>query len=419
MQTINLNRLTTLIGLGIALSLLGDATLYVILPTQYAQAGLLLTHVGIMLSANRAIRVLFNTPIGWWIERSPRRRILVPAMILGGIASLFYTFQSFELFLIGRLLWGIAWSGMAIGTVTMILDVADDTNRGRMMGRYQLWFFIGVGVSSIAGGVLFDLVGFNLTFYISAGVIIFLGILWFVFLPETYGTTSATTELTDETSDESPVEKPKNQPLPYVPIAIVILMNGLNWMIFIGATISLLPILLQIRIHPTLIMLGALTIPIISFTGILSATANIASLSISYISGWLADKFRERWLWVMLALLLGSLNLSLFAVTTGWLIVLGALGNGVVRGILSTQLNTLVGDYTQGTIEHQQKRGRILGFFNTAGDIGGAIGPFLAFLLLPTLGLDGIFVLAVVILGLTIPLTFWMKRAYPLPEVSA
>ena len=48
------------LGLGTALSLMGDATLYTVLPTHTAEAGIPLSSVGIMLGINRAVRILLN-----------------------------------------------------------------------------------------------------------------------------------------------------------------------------------------------------------------------------------------------------------------------------------------------------------------------------------------------------------------------
>jgi len=72
-----------LLGLGLALSLPGDTALYVALPTHTAQAGIALAQVGLMLSANRLIRLLINAPYGMLIERIPRRWMLVPSLLIG------------------------------------------------------------------------------------------------------------------------------------------------------------------------------------------------------------------------------------------------------------------------------------------------------------------------------------------------
>ncbi len=43
---------------------MGDATLYIVLPTHTAEAGIPLASVGILLGVNRAVRLLTNGPAG-------------------------------------------------------------------------------------------------------------------------------------------------------------------------------------------------------------------------------------------------------------------------------------------------------------------------------------------------------------------
>ena len=70
------------VGLGTALSLIGDTSLYVVLPTHIEDAGVSLAVVGILLSANRFIRLVLNGPIGLLYDKLPRRHLFVPALFL-------------------------------------------------------------------------------------------------------------------------------------------------------------------------------------------------------------------------------------------------------------------------------------------------------------------------------------------------
>jgi hypothetical protein len=65
------NRVLTPLGIGLALSLLGDATLYAVLPSPEiaAQAGLSLVMVGFLLGINRLVRLVFNGFAGWVYDR--------------------------------------------------------------------------------------------------------------------------------------------------------------------------------------------------------------------------------------------------------------------------------------------------------------------------------------------------------------
>ena len=58
-------RSVVLVGSATAFSLLGDQMLYSVLPTYYTELGLLPIQVGILLAANRFVRIFINH----WIER--------------------------------------------------------------------------------------------------------------------------------------------------------------------------------------------------------------------------------------------------------------------------------------------------------------------------------------------------------------
>jgi len=76
-------------------------------------------------------------------------------------------------------------------------------------------------------------------------------------------------------------------------------------------------------------------------------------------------------------------------------LLLGIILGAIATSILQTQVLTLVGDYAG-----ENRHGRILGVVNTAGDLGSAAGPLLAYALLPAIGLSGIFWLMAGVLAL-------------------
>lgn len=148
-------RTIDLVGVGIMLSLLGDATLYTVLPDAgiAAQAGISLSVVGLVLGINRLVRLAFNPAAGMLFDRLPRRPLLAASLALGAISTVGYALASGPVvLLIGRVLWGAAWSGLWIGANSVVLDLADEQNRGRLSARLQMWFFIGGGLSFLAGG---------------------------------------------------------------------------------------------------------------------------------------------------------------------------------------------------------------------------------------------------------------------------
>lgn len=394
-----------IIGIGVAISLLGDLTLYVVLPTHTEDAGIALANVGLMLSANRLIRIVINSPLGILIERTPRRRIAVPALFLGAFSSLLYTVPGFWPLLIGRLLWGMAWAGLWLSASTMALDISGGENRGRLIGRLQMWYFIGIGISSLIGGALTDWIGYTANFTVCAAITFAGAMFWWLLLPETYTGPDSPHDTAHPHSEEShPTTHPGQPSVLSLPLITAIVLLGVNWLIFLGVLGATLPLLLEERIGETIHVVGVL-IPLATFTGALTASNQVLSLIASPFAGWLSDYTRKRWGLVIAALLLGVLATALTAVGGGVVIVTATMIGAVATSVLQTQVMTLVGDYTL-----TQQRGRILGILNTVGDIGSAAGPLLAYALLSTLELAGIFWIATGLLILVLPWTIWITR---------
>lgn len=367
--------------------------MYVLLPNEYSAAGIVAAHVGLMLAANRGIRIFLNGPMADLADRIPRRRIMIPAMTLGGIASLLYVVGGFWPLLLGRLLWGAAWSGIYLGAVSMALDVATLENRGALVGRLQMWFSFGTGISGLLGGVLFDLFGFGQTFLVSAGLIFLMSVAWWRWLPETK-------------SDVATEAKPRR--IFYIPslnhpaLRLVMVLHGLNWLLFIGIALSIIPILLKERVGETVTLFGLLSLPLASLTGVIFFFNMMVSVIASPLSGHLTDRRGQRWGVVAGTVALGALLMMMGAVGYGLVAVTVAIFNGAVISTLTTQLTALVGDYAE------QERGQILGFMNTVGDFCGSLGPILAFALLPTLGLIGLYGVGAALMLLAL---FWVVRA--------
>ncbi len=387
-------RLTlAIIGLGVALSLPGDSTLYVVLATHTVPAGILLADVGLMLSANRLIRLPINTPVGLLLERLPRRAVLVPALFLGGFSTLLYTIPGFWTLLVGRLLWGLAWAGVWLGASTAVLDLTDETNRGQFSGQLQSWFFLGVGLSSILGGLLTDQLGYTTALTICAGVTLSAALIWLIALPETRPAHVASGAAS--TAVAPPTHPEHNGSARTLFTAIGVL--GLNWLIFMGLIGATLPLLLQDRIGDSL-LLFSLTIPLSTLTGMLAAASQGVGLLSAPVAGWLSDRSSRRWGLILMACIAGVLALILIAVGGPAIVIAAVLLGASATSIMQTQVMTLIGDRAGS------RRGRLLGITNTVGDLGSALAPLLAYMLLPGIGLSGLFWLAAGLLICALPL---------------
>jgi MFS family permease len=402
-QSFSPPRILWIAGIGVALSLLGDLTLYVVLPTHTDEAGIALANVGLMLSANRLIRIVINGPLGVFIERIPRRRIAVPSLFLGAFSSLFYAVPGFWPLLIGRLLWGTAWAGLWLSASTMALDISTHDNRGRFVGLLQMWYFIGIGVSSLLGGVLTDWIGYIDTFKVDFSITLIAAVGWWLLLPETQGH-RAEAVAAQSASDPTSARENLTDADVFLPLLTAIVLLGVNWLIFLGILGAVLPLLLEERVGETVALAG-IVIPLATFTGALTASNQLVSLLTSPLAGWLSDYTRQRWGLILIALVLGGGAMAMTAVGTGIVIIAATMVGAAATSVLQTQVMTLIGDYSSAN-----RRGRILGLLNTVGDVGSAGGPLLAYALLPVIALEGVFWLATAVFVLSIPWTVWVTR---------
>lgn len=154
-----------LISLLTAACLLGDSMLYVILPIHWQEAGLTsLWEVGILLSANRLVRLPLNPLVGWLYGRMSSRSGILFAALLATATTFAYGFaQGFLFWLLLRCIWGLSWTFLRLGAYFTILEVAATDNRGHYMGLYNGLYRLGSLGGMLLGGVLADQYGIGLT----------------------------------------------------------------------------------------------------------------------------------------------------------------------------------------------------------------------------------------------------------------
>lgn len=372
-------RVLTILGLGTALSLLGDSTLYTVLPDppNAAIAGVSLTAVGFLLGANRLTRIFTNPLAGVLLDRFPRRWLLIPAMLLGFICSLIYALGSgLAAFLVGRVLWGFAWSGIWIGGNSVVLDVTGATNRGKLSGLYQTWFFIGVGGSALLAGIFTDVFGFRSGLLVSSGLNALAVLLWLFLLPET---ADPARHAASERGEE-PLE-----PVHWPTIVSAALPTFGMRFVYAGVIAS-----------TSILWLGSLfargsglsppDLPIATLTGIFVALRTITSMFSGPLSGALSDRLGRRWGVLSGLLLIGGLGTWLMGNQVAAIALLGGFIAAIPGGGVQALIPALVGDHVGA--KHES---RALGIIYTFGDLGSALGPVAALGLIGTLGLPAIY----------------------------
>ena len=93
------------------ISLLGDQVLYAVLPVYFKTLGLSAVQVGVLLSANRWIRLLTNHVAHRVMAHVDARLLFAGAMSVGVLTTCAYTVtQYFVVLLLARIVWGLCWS---------------------------------------------------------------------------------------------------------------------------------------------------------------------------------------------------------------------------------------------------------------------------------------------------------------------
>ncbi|MEE9198704.1 MAG: MFS transporter, partial [Dehalococcoidia bacterium] len=147
--------------------IMGDSMLYNVLPSQVSAFGVRAGLVGVLLSANRFVRLASNPLAVWAIQRFGLDRPLLFSIVLSvGTTMAYGVGHGFVVLLLARLLWGVCYSLMRLGGYLVVLEESRDTSRGRLMGIFYGGQRGGSVVGVMLGGLLFDLTGRTASFLI-------------------------------------------------------------------------------------------------------------------------------------------------------------------------------------------------------------------------------------------------------------
>ncbi len=384
--TVTPQRVINVLGIGIVLSLLGDNTLYTVLPdsTIWSQVGLTLGWVGVLLGVNRIVRVIFNTGAGVLYDRLPRRRLLIGSLAVGAVCNVIYALAFGPApFLLGRVLWGAAWSGLWIGGNTIVLDVSTEATRGRNSGRFQMWFFIGVAVGALAGGTFTDLLGFRGGLWVSAAITGMAALFWYFKLPETRPADGSGTSRVPGWR-EFPIRESLPAAVPVMAVRFV----------FAGVMAATTILWLEQYVGREL-SLAWIVVPLATLTGAFSAVRVLASIVGAPLAGRASDRMGRRWPVMAIGLGAGAVGAWLMGGSITWLALVGALLAAITAGSVQALAPAIIGDRV-----HVARQSRGLSVVFSLGDVASALGPPLALGLLTTLEIAGVYRMSAVVLGL-------------------
>jgi len=375
-----LPRPVLLVGSVMSLSLLGDSLLYVALPAHAAELALPLWAVGVLLGANRIVRLVTNGLAARLFMRVGARAPMIAAGIGSVVTTTMYGLTPvFWALLLARFAWGACFSTLRLGAFTVVLAAAQPSTRGRLIGVYQSVSRVGPVASLLLGGMLVEIIGYHAAFMV-LGLATAPAILLAVTIPaDAY----------------HPERQGAAPPVPGAAVGRPTRPARLGWRDRWFGSRQLVAVKLGMLVNGFAsqgVVLATLTLALTQVSGTVEGAAALGGVLVAFRwgadlllapgFGHLSDRIgRGRMIPVLLALQA--------AAVTG--LALASDRNAVVAAtlvvfLISTAL-TAASDAAAGDLAPPDRRAEVMSSYSDWIDIGAALGPPLAFVLAERLGL--------------------------------
>ena len=259
----------------------------------------------------------------------------------------------------------------------MLMDMTEPSNRGRWVGIYQVAFFLGASSGAFLGGFLTDGIGYHGAILVNAGLTLLGALYALFFLPETRHSFPLPSPPPQAEGTKTPSPSRERGSRHF--FAAMALMGG-NRLVYAGFIMATFGLYLVDKIGES-VQIGTTTLGMASLTGILLGSSGLVSMVAAPLSGSLSDRLHDRWRVVAMGLLVGLVGFALLIWASPQVAAFGILLTAVASGSNQSLATTITGDASD-----KKQHSRRLGLLFTSGDLMSAIGPPLAFALIPLVG---------------------------------
>ena len=355
----------TLLSAGVmSFAILGDALIYVVLPVNAAAFGITIFWVGVLLAANRIIRIFTLGPIALLAQRTSPRNLAIVGAVASTISTLGYGFgEGPTILLAARLLWGLSFATLTL--VIFSYAVSDRTKAGTNMGWSRAIHSIGPLLVLFIGPVVAIEIG-------PQNVFIFVGIITSLSLPLAFMLPKEGRKIRPKKNRWVP--KPKKFDLFLLIIGLTV-----DGIFAIGITLTIA----QTSSVGTAMITG----------GLLIGLRRVMEASLSPVGGILGDRFGAARL-----LLISTVVLALgFALLAGGLAFLGGILVVAARALIAVLWPAEIANRTQDdeTIHR-------LAVGQTWRDVGAAAGPLILGSIISMFSLSSIYWFTTIIVLISI-----------------
>lgn len=373
-----------------AACLMGDSMLYVVLPTQWWEAGLdSLWEVGILLSVNRFIRLPLTPLIGWAYARIGVRTGILTAVTLTGILTVGYGWaDSFAGWLLLRCVWGFVWTCLRLGAYFMILECTDVSSRGAVFGRYNGLFRLGSLCGMLAGGLIADTWGLPVAAFVFGAVALLAVPFTIYHVPD----------ICVALKESEPVwQRLKRLTDPLIYRALITGM--VIAFTFQGVVASSLSHLIRTNWGAS-VYVGAIWVGAASLAGVLQALRWSWEPWLAPWAGRFSDGKSDREKVLAFTLLTAAALMGILPIQLPiWLWLTAVVGMQITATALTT-----IGDAAAADAAVNQSRTTVMTLYVMATDIGAALGPFIGYFMAELWGVGSMYWSAT---GLMAVLALW------------
>ena len=359
MTDVSPRRLALALAPGTLLAGVAGGIVFPIFPIVGTQVGLALWFIGLILAANRAVRVVTAPFIGMLADSIGGRRtllvglavqILVVAMYIGGLV----THHEGAMFLSGRLLHGLGSGCVFVSAQALALQAGGPNRSGAAAGIVRASIVLGVPIGFVLGGLLSGWIGVIPTFEVAGAAVVFALIGAYITVPDLRATFAKRPSLMQTLTAMRDIR--------------LLRIGGLNFALNFAAGGMLLTTLALLVKQEHLSLFGSDT-P--GTSGLFMGEMSIIDALATPFLGALGDRLDAH---AKIA------KVSAFAVVVG-LVVIGlfpatiGVGTGIAfvgLGAAGLGPSVLV---MMGAIVPPERRGTGAGILQLCGDAGGMLGP--------------------------------------------
>ncbi|MCJ7841882.1 MFS transporter [Lederbergia sp. NSJ-179] len=359
----NKRKILLVLGLSAAIVSLGQSLYVPLLPDLQRDLHTSLSLVNLTVTLFTVAMAVMQVVLGPVVDRSGRKRILIPGMIIYVLATIGCMFSfSIDMLLVFRVIQGIGAAAVPLVAATMIGDVFEGEKRAESMATYQMILGISPAVGPLIGGLIGSVSGYTGAFGFAAASAVLIMFTALFLLPETMPTISTTTGKRKQLGLKAfgRIFQSKT--------GRVLLLSGFVLYDLFYTFIVFLPTILASQYN-----LGAATI------GVFSLVLMAFNLVGSKLSGKLQTKIGsvKSLFWVSF-FIVASLVIFVFAAQLSLITLLIALMlTGFVSGLAMPVMPTLL------SAEFVQERATAMGVYNFVRYLGMAAAPMIGSILYP------------------------------------